>query len=245
MKKEFLLFLAIFFSFFMKAEDNLFKKGTEFYDSGNYQMAITYFDSLIHAGTVSSEIHYNKGNCYFKLDSLALAIVEYERGLNINPKDLDIVYNLKICNDLIIDDINQLPDLFYKQWFSNLFNIISIYNWQVLIIISLILLIVSLIINKIKRNNNLKIFTTFLFLIISFSVTIYFVGNVAEKKNMQAIVKKNVLNIRSAPTDESSVQFTIHSGTKVIIIDSVENWLNISISDGRKGWAKQKSLIEI
>ena len=49
----------------MKAEDNLFKKGTEFYDSGNYQMAITYFDSLIHAGTVSSEIHYNKGNCYY------------------------------------------------------------------------------------------------------------------------------------------------------------------------------------
>ena len=89
------------------------------------------------------------------------------------------------------------------------------------------------------------IFTTFLFLIVSFSVTIYFVGKVAEKKNMQAIVKKNVLNIRSAPTDESSVQFTIHSGTKVIIIDSVENWLNISISDGRKGWAKQKSLIEI
>ena len=97
MKKEFLLFLAIFFSFFMKAEDNLFKKGTEFYDSGNYQMAITYFDSLIDGGTVSSEIHYNKGNCYFKLDSLALAIAEYERGLNINPKDLDIVYNLKIC----------------------------------------------------------------------------------------------------------------------------------------------------
>ena len=52
MKKEFLLFLAIFFSFFMKAEDNLFKKGTEFYDSGNYQMAITYFDSLIDVGLV-------------------------------------------------------------------------------------------------------------------------------------------------------------------------------------------------
>mgnify|MGYP001202958403 FL=1 len=245
MKKEFLLLLAIFFSFFMKAENNLFKKATEFYDNGNYQMAITYLDSIIDAGAVSSEIHYNKGNCYFKLDSLALAIVEYERGLNISPKDLDIVYNLKICNDLIIDDINQLPDLFYKQWFSNLYNTFSIYNWQVLIIISLTLLIVILIVNKIKTNNNLKIFTTLLFLIISFSVTIYFVGNAAEKKNMQAIVKKNVLNIRSAPTDESSVQFTIHSGTKVIIIDSVENWLNISISDGRKGWAKQKSLIEI
>ena len=105
MKKEFLLFLAIFFSFSMKAEDNLFKKGTEFYDNGNYQMAITYFDSLIDAGAVSSEIHYNKGNCYFKLDSLALAIVEFERGLNINPKDLDIVYNLNYCIiENILDD---------------------------------------------------------------------------------------------------------------------------------------------
>ena len=161
MKKEFLLFLAIFFTFFMKAEDNLFKKGTEFYDNGNYQMAITYFDSLIDAGAVSSEIHYNKGNCFFKLDSLALAIVEYERGLIINPKDLDIVYNLKICNDLIIDEINQLPELFYKQWLSSLFDVISIYNWQILIIVSLILLITSLIVSKIKTNNNLKIFNTF------------------------------------------------------------------------------------
>ena len=245
MKKEFLLFLAIFFSFFTKAEDNLFKKGTEFYDSGNYQMAITYFDSLIDAGLVSSEIHYNKGNCYFKLDSLALAIIEYERGLNINPKDLDIVYNLKICNDLIIDDINQLPKLFYKQWFSSLYNTISIYNWQILIIISLILLIIGLIVTKIKTNNNLKIFNTLLYIIISISFTIYFIGNFTEKNNMQAIVKENVVNIRSAPSDESSVQFTIHSGTKVVIIDSVENWFNISISDGRKGWAQQTSFIEI
>ena len=245
MKKEFLLFIAICFSFFIKAEDNLFKKGTEFYDSGNYQMAIAYFDSLISSGTISSEIHYNKGNCYFKLDSLALAIVEYERGLNINPKDLDIVYNLKICNDLIIDDINQLPELFYKQWFSNVFNTISIYNWQILIIISLILLIISLIATKIKTNNNLKIFNTFLSVIIAISLTIYFIGNFTEKNNIQAIVKENVVNIRSAPSAESSVQFTIHSGTKVVIIDAVENWFNISIADGRKGWAQQTSVIEI
>ena len=245
MKKEFLLFIAIFFSFFIKAEDNLFKKGTKFYDSGNYQMAIAYFDSLIISGTISSEIHYNKGNCYFKLDSLALAVVEYERGLNINPKDLDIVYNLKICNDLIIDDINQLPELFYKQWLSSLLNTISIYNWQILIIISLILLIISLIVTKIKTNNNLKIFNTFLCIIISISLTIYFIGNFTEKNNIQAIVKENVVNIRSAPSVESSVQFTIHSGTKVVIIDAVENWFNISISDGRKGWAQQTSVIEI
>ena len=50
MKKEFLIFPEKFFIYFMKSENNLFKKVTEFYDSGNYQMAITYFDSLIHAG---------------------------------------------------------------------------------------------------------------------------------------------------------------------------------------------------
>ena len=245
MKKEFLLFLTIFFSFFTKAEDNLFKKGTEFYDIGNYEMSIAYFDSLIDAGTVSSEIHYNKGNCYFKLDSLALAIVEYERALNISPKDLDIIYNLKICNDLIIDDINQLPDLFYKKWLSNLFNIFSIYNWQILIIVSLTFLILSLILTRIKKNNTLKVFNTVLTLLISFSVSIYFIGNFIKKNKLHAIVKENTLNIRSAPSTESPVQFTIHSGTKVIILDSVENWYNISIGDGRTGWAQQTNVIEI
>ncbi len=245
MKKEFLLFLAIFFSFFTKAEDNLFKKGTGFYDIGNYEMSIAYFDSLIDEGIVSSEIHYNKGNCYFKLDSLALAIVEYERALNISPKNLDVIYNLKICNDLIIDDINQLPDLFYKKWLSNLFNIVSIYNWQILIIVSLILLILSLILTRIKKNNTLKVLNIVLSLLISFSVSIYFIGNFIKKNKLHAIVKENTLNIRSAPSTESPIQFTIHSGTKVIIIDSVENWFNVSIGDGRKGWAQQTSVIEI
>ena len=114
-----------------------------------------------------------------------------------------------------------------------------------MIIISLILLIISLIATKIKTNNNLKIFNTFLSVIISISLTIYFIGNFTEKNNIQAIVKENVVNIRSAPSAESSVQFTIHSGTKVVIIDAVENWFNISIADGRKGWAQQTSVIEI
>ena len=82
-------------------------------------------------------------------------------------------------------------------------------------------------------------------IIISISLTIYFIGNFTEKNNIQAIVKENVVNIRSAPSTESSVQFTIHSGTKVVIIDAVENWFNISIADGRKGWAQQTSVIEI
>ena len=59
----------------------------------------------------------------------------------------------------------------------------------------------------------------------------------------EAIVMKPVVPVKSAPSrGDSKDLFILHEGTKVRIIDSVGDWNNVSLSDGRQGWMPSETL---
>ena len=47
----------------------------------------------------------------------------------------------------------------------------------------------------------------------------------------------------SAPSENSKNLFTIHLGTKVLLIDKIGNWHNIKLDNGSKGWIKDEKLV--
>jgi|TARA_B110000093_G_C12736045_1_gene312325 hypothetical protein len=49
----------------------------------------------------------------------------------------------------------------------------------------------------------------------------------------------------SAPSDKSTNLFTLHIGTKINIKDQIGDWLNINISNGKKGWIRLSDIKEI
>ena len=49
----------------------------------------------------------------------------------------------------------------------------------------------------------------------------------------------------SAPSEESTKLFNLHIGTKVNINDQIENWVNIKLTNGKKGWVAINHLKEI
>ena len=58
-----------------------------------------------------------------------------------------------------------------------------------------------------------------------------------------AVVMIPVSSVKSSPSSESSKDlFILHEGTKVQILDSVGQWKNISLSDGRQGWIKDNDI---
>lgn len=54
-----------------------------------------------------------------------------------------------------------------------------------------------------------------------------------------AIVFTPTVNIKSSPDYSSSTLFVIHSGTKIEIIEKIENWYQIKIANGNKGWLQE------
>jgi len=61
----------------------------------------------------------------------------------------------------------------------------------------------------------------------------------------EAIIYSSVINVMSAPSEQSTNLFSLHIGTKVNIEDQIENWVNIKIANGKKGWVLIENLKEI
>ena len=237
--KKLLVILLFVISKNIGANNDLFKEGNDLYLNGNYAEAILKYNSILLNNIETYEIYYNLGNCYYKTEDLANAIWHYEKSLKIERNEKTI-QNLAIVNLKTIDKIEPLPQLFYKKWLTSISKSSNTKSWQILALICIwsILLLRTLIFpNSSKKNSisNILLFLAILFLFIAnFSYK-----SVIEKK--EGIIFSSSLIVNSAPVDNSTNLFSLHSGTKIEIIDEIKNWINIRLSDGRSGWIEKEN----
>jgi SH3-like domain-containing protein len=65
------------------------------------------------------------------------------------------------------------------------------------------------------------------------------------KNNTEAIVFVEKVEVRNAPTFNSEEVFTLHEGTKVLVLDAVDNWKKIRLADGKIGWIISEKVKEL
>ena len=63
--------------------------------------------------------------------------------------------------------------------------------------------------------------------------------------NKEAIVFAKKTAVRNAPTLNSEEVFTLHEGTKVLVLDKVDNWKKIKLADGKLGWIIAQEIKEL
>ena len=51
-----------------------------------------------------------------------------------------------------------------------------------------------------------------------------------------AIIFASEIEVKTEPTVGSNVAFVLHEGTKVQILDTLNNWKQIKLTDGKTGW---------
>ena len=111
MKHFLFFFLLINLSF--SQQNDIFIVANEKYNSSDFVGAIEKYNELLMGGIHSSELYFNLGNAYYKLDSIAQSIYHYEKGLKYFPNDNSLIQNLEYLNNLTVDDIESLPCLLY------------------------------------------------------------------------------------------------------------------------------------
>lgn len=236
MKKLALILFAIF-SINTYANESLFKKANELYSQEKYNSAILLYDSIISSGLESSELYYNLGNCYYKTSDWANSIWHYEKSLRLQ-KSANTLQNLELVQLKIVDRIEPLPELFYKKWWSNLLSSFSTRTWQMLSIIIICCVFLIKIINQFvnfKKDN-------FLYLLTAIAITLFFISTSSYHDNYsrkEAIIFSSSIVVNSAPTNNSTNLFSLHSGSKVEITDSIGEWIKIKIVNGNSGWIKE------
>ena len=66
-----------------------------------------------------------------------------------------------------------------------------------------------------------------------------------ESKHLEAIVFEPTITIKSSPNKLGNNLFVIHEGTKVFILEEMNDWANIKIANGSTGWMPLESIRRI
>ena len=62
------------------------------------------------------------------------------------------------------------------------------------------------------------------------------------KKDQPAIVFAKESQVKNEPNSRSEESFKLHEGTKVQVLDTVNNWKKIKLQDGKTGWISSQDL---
>lgn len=225
---------------------SMFHNGIELYKNGNFGDSAKMFERILDKNVHSGAIYFNLGNAYAKKDELAPARLAYERAKRYIPRDQSLRNNIAYITSRLEDKIT-LPRPHW--WWTAFYVPGSILNHKELSLVligsyMLIMMLWALMIFLTSYRGLLKtamIFACILFLWISaaFCVKIH-----NEKYSQNAVVMVDEAAVRWGNTENDKVAFFLHAGTKVLIRQVRDNWVLITIGDGKSGWVK-KSFLEI
>ena len=226
-----------------------FQKANELYQKQNYDSAAKIYEHLVGQEYYSSEVYYNLANCYYKLNNVSHAVLNYERALKLKPDDDDILFNLKVAQLKVVDKIETVPEIFYVRWIKKISSLLTTDNWSwiviacswIIFIFAAMYLVSSAVV--VKRIG-------FLMAVIFLFITIGVFLLARESYSNQVLQKRAVVMsmssyVKSSPGDNNTDLFVLHEGTRMDILDSYDNWVKIRIANGSIGWVKSADIEEI
>ena len=180
------------------------------------------------------------------MNKVAESIYNYEKAKQLDPENVDFKVNSAFAQNMTIDAIEPLPESQLSQVQNSLYALASTSIWSKIVVLFVWLFAIFFSIYLLNKTTKLKrlFFVLSLFSLILFlsSFTIKFFANAEQENKKYAIIFSNEINIWSEPNLRAEIQFTLHEGTKVELLDSLDEWEKIRIANGSEGWIKNASL---
>ncbi len=226
--------------------ESRFEQANDLYNKGDFEQAISNYESIIEAGEHSSALYFNLANAHYKLNHIAPSIYYYEKALKLSPNDKEIQNNIAFARNMTIDAIDQTPEFGFAKLSKNVTNLFTFDNWAKLSVLLMVLFVVFYLIYYFtygSTKKRLAFISAMTFLILACSSVALAFSNYNRVANDQpAIVFAKQSQVKSEPTLRSSESFKLHEGTKVQILDSVNNWKKIQLADGKTGWISSEDV---
>lgn len=238
--------LSIIFPVFASVDDSLMQQGNTAYQNEDYNLAIDCYQEIIQHGNEGAILYYNLGNAYFKAKQIAPALLWYERALRLDPSNEDIKHNIAYANLQITDKIEPLPQMFLTRWWNGLSQSMTATSWAIMAVVFGALFALLIAVMIISRQRWLSV-TSIILAFISLIIVIFsliFASKEAKRYTQQpeAIIMQLVVNAKGTPNETGASLFVIHEGLKVAVTDRVNDWVEIKLPSGEKGWVEESSL---
>lgn len=255
MKKQMLHILAtiLLFSTAVNANDlvsakDAFADGASHYKSGEYEEAL---EDFLEAEKMAEgfAINYNIGNTYYKLNQIPECILYYERALKYQPANEDLLYNLRLANDRIVDKIETLPRTKLNRWWREFRYGMGPDGWGLIALAWSLLSAFLLFVFFYSRRLGIKRFGFYggILALVLMILSTTLAKSAYEYRNTHnsGIVFPDKVDVKGEPREESTIVFVLHAGTKVEIVQQVDNWYEVQLASGNRGWMEATNVEEI
>lgn len=244
-----IVYLVLFITSVLTAQ-NGFEAGNALYKKGQYEQAIQAYESLIQTEKKeSAEVYFNLANCYYKLNQVAPAIYNYEKAFVLKPNDAEIQNNLKFAQKKTIDEIKVVPKVGFEKLLRDFTSFFHYDTWAWISIGFAALFLLFFLgyyfgqTSLAKRVFFLGMFFWLLMVLISVFAG-YFEQN-HFKNDRPAILFAEVTEVKSEPQNASPTVIMLHEGTKVYVLETLEQWRKVQLTDGTEGWLNAKAIKEV
>jgi tetratricopeptide (TPR) repeat protein len=237
-----LVYICVFFLSFISSAQNtsLFEQGNALYNEGDYEQAILKYDAILENGEHSAALYFNLANAHYKLSHIAPSIYYYEKALQLAPNDKEIKNNAAFARNMTIDAIGSVPEVGLSNYIKNITNTLSFDAWAktaIAFICVFVLLFLAYYFAYSSTKKRLSFVSSMVCLgFTCLALTFAFHKYNLDKNDQPAIIFAQESQVKSEPNLRSTEAFILHEGTKVQILDTVNNWKKIKLSDGKTGW---------
>ena len=241
-----LLFASVSATMAQPTSAERWEMGNKAYMDGAYDKAVEEFSAILEGGEYSMELYYNLANAYFKMEKIGKAILYYNKALRIAPSQEDVLHNLAIAETRTKDKITAVPEFFLHRWMRVVRNSVSCNAWGALSLLffALILTFALLFLLASRLGVRKAGFYGALCSMLLFVATTAFA--ISSRNDIltedEAVVMSSAISVKSSPDRSATDLFVLHEGTKLRIVAEFDEWVEVVIADGKKGWTERKNI---
>ena len=222
--------------------ETTFENANSAYNAGQFEKAVMLYKEILESGQQSAELYFNLANSYYRLNQVGESIFYFEKAKQLQPMDEDININSAFAQNMAIDAVEVLPKSQFTLLEEKTIELFSQEGWAYMIVFMAWLLVFFwglYLWNKapvIKRT--FFVSTLLLGLILISSLFIAVVKSSITDETTYGILFNEKIEVWAEPNSRAEVLFLLHEGTKVQMLDQLQEWQKIRIANGSEGWIK-------
>jgi len=217
------------------------------YEEGLLSEAATSYERLIAQGAYDGIIYYNLGNACYRQGDLGHAILNYRRAERLLPRDHDIAENLTLSRSQTVDRLEEGEDSLLawadQAWRSYLTE--NEMAWAALVAWLLAGLFgVLLFLQPSGRTAWTYGLSIALIVAVLLGVPLG-VSARQERRQPSAVLVASQVDVRSGPGTDYVIEFSLHAGAELRILDQQNGWTRITLPGDLEGWVPQDAVERI
>lgn len=208
------------------------------YAKSQYKEAANIYQGLIDQGSANGYLYFNLGNAYLRLGQIGPSILNYARAKKFLPRDESLDANLRYA---ILKTQDQLEPPTTRGGTSLFFWVHNFTQTELLKFLTITNLIfwITLGVWFVRKSEAWNLTRNTLMATLFISVLSAGVKIAQESEFTTGVILAKTIDVKSARGTDNVTLFQLHEGSVVLIIGNENDWYQIQLNDGKKGWAKK------